>query len=414
MPAPPVAPERWTLDKLYTVRAAHCDHRADDEAVYRALCRVTDPLERAWERLEAAARIALKVNLVWPPEKLRFHAGRRCELVDDSVLRAVLRRLKERCRGQITVADTSLERDQHDLYFFDQLAEYGVDFVNCSEPPAEVFEPAGGGLMFGRYLLHPIIRQADAMVSLATLKSHNFMGVTLTTKNLFGLCPMHPANRPRTYFHHIVRLPYVLADLARITRPALNIVDGLVAQTGVEWGGDPLVTNALLAGDHGIATDFCGCLLMGNDPTADFPTPPFRRDRNHLRVAAAAGWGPARLDEIDWRHDLDLPLGQFDSNDKDSPERVAAWQASMVEQALAWEADPQPTLQAHPGSYAMIQDNQVLWHGEFWHGFRSRRDLAGVKPDRAIWLKYLDPEDFEQERFEVYRRHLAEAGVPVL
>ena len=50
--------------KSYTVRAAHCDHRASDEEVYQALRRITDPLDRSWEHLEKANRIAIKFNMM--------------------------------------------------------------------------------------------------------------------------------------------------------------------------------------------------------------------------------------------------------------------------------------------------------------------------------------------------------------
>ena len=46
----------------YTVRAVHCDHTADDEAVYQALRRATAPLDAAWARLGRAKTIAIKFN----------------------------------------------------------------------------------------------------------------------------------------------------------------------------------------------------------------------------------------------------------------------------------------------------------------------------------------------------------------
>jgi hypothetical protein len=38
---------------------------------------------------------------------------------------------------------------------------------------------------------------------------------------------------------------------------------------------------------------------MGHDPTADYPTEPFIRCDNHLNLAAAAGLGTNKLDEIE-------------------------------------------------------------------------------------------------------------------
>ena len=40
--------------KDYTVRASYCNHRADDEEIYRTLKRTTEPLTRSWEKLEKA------------------------------------------------------------------------------------------------------------------------------------------------------------------------------------------------------------------------------------------------------------------------------------------------------------------------------------------------------------------------
>ena len=68
--------------KPYAVRAARCDHRATDEIIYATLRQITMPLTRAWARLEAARTILIKTNMVWLPEQLRYHAGRRQEHVD--------------------------------------------------------------------------------------------------------------------------------------------------------------------------------------------------------------------------------------------------------------------------------------------------------------------------------------------
>jgi uncharacterized protein (DUF362 family) len=68
------------------------------------------------------------------------------------------------------------------------------------------------------------------------MKNHAFMGVTLTLKNLFGLCRESRNGRSRQYFHHLVRMPYMLADIGRLFNPTLNIIDALIGQAGQEWG----------------------------------------------------------------------------------------------------------------------------------------------------------------------------------
>ena len=93
--------------------------------------------------------------------------------------------------------------------------------------------------MFKQYLLPESVVDVDAFVSVQKMKNHAFMGVTLMHQE-----PLWPAAdgaaRPHagSYFHHIIRLSYVLVDLARIIKPTLNIIDGLVGQSGREWGGE--------------------------------------------------------------------------------------------------------------------------------------------------------------------------------
>ena len=89
------------MTKEYSVRAVHCNHRDSDEKVYEALLRATEPLERSWQKLEKAGRIVLKFNM-GHRNVARFE-GRRRELVDDAVCRAVLRLLRERTSAALAL-----------------------------------------------------------------------------------------------------------------------------------------------------------------------------------------------------------------------------------------------------------------------------------------------------------------------
>ena len=395
--------------KPYAVRAAHCDHRASEEEILDTLRNITAPLARSWQRLESARTIVIKANLVWPQASIKRFEGRYQELVDVAVFRSVLRLLRERTRARLLVADTTYtqERPGTDVNFLPILAELGAEYVECNDPPVARQDVPGGGLMFGNYPMHACLKEADAVVSVAKMKSHGFMGVTLCLKNLFGLSPLKPVGRPRTYFHHIIRLPYVLADLGLMTQPCLNIVDGLVGQTGWEWGGEGRVADALVAGDHVIATDACAAWLMGHDPTADWPTPPFRRDRNALLVAAERGFGAVDLAEIDFETDLRRPVAAFDSAALDPSERVESWRRTMCQQALYYRDHSREIVGRYAGRYILLQDGEVVWDGPDPENLGSRRVLSGDRKDSALWMKWVDADETEGERFEVYEKVLA-------
>jgi hypothetical protein len=301
---------------------------------------------------------------------------------------------------------SSRARPEPPLNFRDVLDEFDVRFIDANYPPFEDVPVPGGGRMFATYQLHSAIAAADEMVSVAKMKNHGFMGVTLTTKNLFGLPPVPPHGRTRSYFHHIIRLPYVLADLAQIMQPVLNVVDALVGQSGREWGGEGRTPELLLAGNHPIATDVCGARIMGHDPASDWPTPPFRRDRNHLLVAAEGGFGTTNLDEIDFQSDVTPPAAEFDSAETDPPEVVRRWRESTCEQALFYRDNAGDIHDRYAGEYVYLQDGEVVWHGGEPEQLGSRRDLAGKKKDSALFLKKVDPDEQEGEHFEVYAENL--------
>ncbi|MBI3970209.1 MAG: DUF362 domain-containing protein [Chloroflexi bacterium] len=400
--------------KAYTVRAARCDHRASEEEIYQTLRRITDPLARSWEKIERANKVVIKLNMMKLPERIVYFEGRRRELVDDAVCRAVLRLLKEHMapNAQLVATDTNAYTPEHlmgdDFNYAHILREFGVQFVDSNAPPFATYAVPGSGLMFDRYTLSACFADADAVVSVAKMKNHAFMGVTLCMKNLFGLPPITlPAGRVRTYYHHVIRLSYVLADLAMITQPCLNIVDALTGQWGREWGGEGRVCDALLAGDHVTTTDACGTFLMGHDPASDWPAPPFRRDRNHLLIAAQRGFGTVNLEEIDFQSEVQPPLASFDSVETDSPDMVASWRRTTCEQGLFYRDHQRQMIDRFRGQFIFLQDGEVVWHGPDPANLGSRRLLSGEKKDRALWLKLVDPDEVEGERFAVYDECLA-------
>ncbi|OUC08858.1 hypothetical protein RY27_06465, partial [Litorilinea aerophila] len=408
----------------YKVRAVHCDYRASDDEVYEALKRAIDPLTESWERLRRAKRIGIKFNQDKEPKNRVYFEGQLQQLVTKKVGRAVLRLLRERTDAELIAADVSFytmyngATVEETTTFADLFQEFDVTYVDGTRPPYKVVEVPGGGQMFRQYLLPEGAVEVDEFVSVAKMKNHAFMGVTLTLKNLFGLMPGEPEGHTRTYFHHLVRMPYMLADLGRIFNPVLNIIDATISQAGREWGngredGPTRITNALIAGNHTIATDACAAHLMGHDPQSDWLTEPFHRDRNSLLVAAEAGFGTVNLDEIDFQSEVQAPLGHFYAVLTDPVETVISWRRTTAEQALYYLDHQRELVDKYAGEYILLQDGEVRWHNTVSDLRVSRRILAGEKKEQAMWMKYVDPEEREGEHYEVYDHALRQARAAV-
>ena len=133
------------------------------------------------------------------------------------------------------------------------------------------------------YLPQTAIR-ADLLVSLAKMKTHHWVGATLSMKNLFGVVPGGVYGWPKNVLHW-AGIDECIADLYAAFPRAFAIVDGIV---GMEGNG-PIQGTAkhagvLVAGSDLRAVDATCCRIMRIDP----------RQLRYLRLAAR---GEERLAE---------------------------------------------------------------------------------------------------------------------
>jgi uncharacterized protein (DUF362 family) len=106
----------------------------------------------------------------------------------------------------------------------------------------------------------------DVLVSLPKMKTHHWVGATLSMKNLFGLVPGGIYGWPKNVLHW-AGIPECIAGLYRLFPRTIAIVDGV---TGMEGNGpiQGLAKRAgvIVAGDNLAAVDATCCRIMGIDP----------------------------------------------------------------------------------------------------------------------------------------------------
>ncbi len=123
-------------------------------------------------------------------------------------------------------------------------------------------------------------------------------------------------------------------------------------------------------------------------------------------MAAEAGYGTVNLGDIDFESELKpQPEGTFYSQVIDQGEMITSWRRTMCEQALYYR-DHLAQFAPYAGQYILLQDGEVRWNGPMFEQKASRRVLSGEHPDHAMWLKYVDPDNVEDERYSVYERTL--------
>jgi uncharacterized protein (DUF362 family) len=132
----------------------------------------------------------------------------------------------------------------------------GGSVINLSEDKV-VEVKFQGNTPLKRLFLPKTILDADAVVDLPLMKTHEFMAYSGAIKNLFGCVP----SNKRIYLHPY--LPEVFYRLYTLFKPQLTIMD---ARTGIEGNGPtkgkPVKMGLMLTGNDALAVDITAAKIM--------------------------------------------------------------------------------------------------------------------------------------------------------
>jgi len=107
---------------------------------------------------------------------------------------------------------------------------------------------------------------SDFIVSMPKLKTHHWVGVTLSLKNCFGCMPGRVYGWPKDVFH-VNGISESILDIYAAVRPSLAIVDGLVGMQGDgPIMGDAVGAGVVVISRDGVAADVTAVRLMGMEP----------------------------------------------------------------------------------------------------------------------------------------------------
>ena len=111
-----------------------------------------------------------------------------------------------------------------------------------------------------------VLRETEVVVSMPKLKTHHWVGVTMSLKNCFGCMPGRVYGWPKDVFH-VRGIPESILDIFAAVRPALAIIDGVVGMQGDgPIMGDPVTSGVVVVSRDPVAADVTGARLMGMDP----------------------------------------------------------------------------------------------------------------------------------------------------
>ncbi len=143
-----------------------------------------------------------------------------------------------------------------------ELRELGYEVVNLEKTASAGLPVPGGGKVFSEVECFELAREADVIISVPKLKTHDQTEMTCSIKKLKGLL----TQRAKRAMHQQGLFEGVI-DLLAATRPRLAVVDAIICQEGVgPVYGRPVEMDLIVAGKDLVAVDSVCSQIIGYEP----------------------------------------------------------------------------------------------------------------------------------------------------
>lgn len=109
--------------------------------------------------------------------------------------------------------------------------KHKLRYVDLNLDELEKVENSEGFTKMKEFYLPKTIMEADAVISVPKMKTHHWVGMTASMKNLFGTVPGRKYGWPKNILH-INGIPHSILDLVHLIKPQIGFVDGIIAMEG--------------------------------------------------------------------------------------------------------------------------------------------------------------------------------------
>jgi len=203
--------------------------------------------------------VVINPNLIAPA------APERGATTDVRICRAIAGLVKEIGATPVIAESSAIGVDTEEAFAaagYDRLRTEGFDVIDLKKSKT-VRVPVPKGKVLKEVDLPELVVNAQAIISVPTMKTHDQVLATLSLKNMKGLLP----DTLKKKFHTTYGVFQAVADLNTVVRPALAVVDGIIGQEGLgPLFGDPVEMDLVIAGKDPVAVDSITGLVMGIDP----------------------------------------------------------------------------------------------------------------------------------------------------
>ncbi len=214
------------------------------------------------QSLKGKRRVMVKPNFVSTSKQL---AATHVDAV-----KAILDFIVKHYSGRLTVAEgpsaSSLNLGLRNFKYLKLESEYGVEFVDLNEDDTVEVEVWDENMNTMGVRVAKTVIESDYRISVTPPKTHDFVIVTLSIKNMVVGSLVGWRNKSRIHQGYKA-MNLNIAKLAKLVLPHLSVIDGFQGMDGNgPVNGEPVDLRIAIAGLDALAVDATAARVMGFDP----------------------------------------------------------------------------------------------------------------------------------------------------
>lgn len=252
-PVPLMAPRATALQRCRDYHPAE---------VRRALRQAMDPLGLPQRLIRPGDRVLLKPNMLSAKEPDR------AVTTHPEIIAAVGEMVLD-CRGRVILGDSpagaarNLQKHWDKTGIWQAAQRLGIQPISFEDAGTKSFPAPEGHISISRAAL-----EADLIINLPKLKTHQLVRMTGAVKNMFGTVPGFRKGDLHSRAPEPLRFARFIVAIYRNITPALNIMDAVLTMEGNgPSSGHPRHLGAILVSENALAMDSLACRLIGMDET---------------------------------------------------------------------------------------------------------------------------------------------------
>jgi uncharacterized protein (DUF362 family) len=256
-PRRPSSPYRGTPESMVAILGASSYARPLVDTILQGI--------RLFHLSVGGKRVLLKPNLVEfdPHGVINTHPA---------VVAAAIEAFRRLGAREVVVADGPGHRRDNEYLLHASglqavLKEHRTRYVDLNTDDVRPLTLQSGFTGLRRLYFPESVLKADLVVSMPKLKTHHWVGVTLSMKNMFGTIPGSIYGWPKNALHWAGIDESIVDINSTLTMPRFAIVDGIVGMEGNgPIQGTPRPAGILVFGQDPVAVDATAARCMKIDP----------------------------------------------------------------------------------------------------------------------------------------------------